>query len=226
MPVEVVIKEKEIAIYIDRERMAAWLQKEGPVPWDGDPNSTSDLDEKESIASEVEEENREGYKTGDGTKKDFPNPVDVPDRENGEEQENPVDGVNLFDEGPNGVGGTLQDDPKGKDKIKDLRDWLKRQKYNYKNFCLFLHGLKEVAGFALSEPVIGLTQKKEPSIFQLATRYHSYWMSAKDSIAKDYERFLLAQLADMGITIQMVKDELEGEEIDPKNLPKGIEVAT
>jgi hypothetical protein len=63
-------------------------------------------------------------------------------------------------------------------------------------------------------------------MFQLATRYYSYWLSAKDEIRDDYRTFLIAQLADLGVTIEMVKKEFDGEEIDPKNLPKGIEVVT
>jgi hypothetical protein len=106
--------------------------------------------------------------------------------------------------------------------MKAMKDWLKAEKFNYKNFCIYLYQLKEVAGFKLSTPLIGLTQKKEPSMFQLATRYYSYWLSSKDYVAKDYKDFLVQQLADMGITIQMVKDEFDGEEIDPKNLPKKI----
>jgi hypothetical protein len=82
-----------------------------------------------------------------------------------------------------------------------------------------------VAGFKLAKPLIGLTQKGEPTIFQLATRYHSYWKASHEQIAKEYKQFLLGQLNDMGITIQMVEKELDGEEIDPKNLPKGIEVS-
>ena len=233
MPVEVVVKEKEIAIYIDRERMAKWLK--GPVPWDGDGKTEQERlqEEVDKRAEELrKEDEKEGYKNEAGKKNDFPNPVEnkesddtsgahVADRDIGEEP----DSINLFDEGPNGVGGTLQDDAKGKVKVKELRDWLKAEKFNYKNFCVYLYQLKEVAGFKLSTPLIGLTTKKEPTIFQLATRFHSYWMSSKEYVAGDYKTFLLAQLADMGITIQMVKDEFDGEEIDPKNLPKGIEVS-
>ena len=237
MPVEVVVKEKEIAIYIDRERMARWLRQDGDVPWeDNEDTGSPEARERAAVDKRAEElrkedEEKQGYKTADGEKKDFPNPVDIPDQEKDEKQESvdtselPVDSVDLFDEGPNGIGGTLQDDAKGKEKIKDLRDWLKAEKFNYKNFCIYLYQLKEVAGFKLSTPLIGLTQKKEPTIFQLATRFHSYWLSARDYIAGDYKTFLISQLADMGITIQMVKDELDGVEIDPKNLPKGIEVS-
>ena len=234
VPIEVVIKDEEIAIYIDRKLFLGWLRDvpgaldgESPVPWDGDSK-----DEKESIASEVKDENAgsgsdkaesepQGFKTGDGTTKEFPNPVEKGDP-NGEEVD--PDAINLFDEGPNGIGGTLQEDGKAKEKMKAMRDWLKDEKFNYKNFCIYLYQLKEVAGFKLSTPLIGLTQKKEPSMFQLATRYYSFWLSAKDEIAGDYKTFLIAQLADMGSTIQMVKDEFDGEEIDPKNLPKALAV--
>jgi hypothetical protein len=210
MPVEVVVKDHEIAIYIDKEKMRRWLGVSGDnVPW------------------EAPTKEEQGYVTGDGTKKPFPAPVEgdepehIADRDIGEEP----DSVDLFEEGPNGIGGTLQDDAKGKEKIKELRDWLKKQKFNYRNFCTFLHQLKEVAGFKLAKPLIGLTQKGEPTIFQLATRYHSYWKASHEQIAKEYKQFLLGQLNDMGITIQMVEKELDGEEIDPKNLPKGIEVS-
>ena len=241
--IEVITKEHEIQIYIDREKFRRWLGvTSNEVPWEAptedDVKANADAvtgdstDDKGSSGSQTDASEPEGYKTGDGTTKEFPNPVE--DKKTGDTDGSHVadndidekrDGVDLFDSGPNGIGGTLQDDPKGKEKIKQLRDWLKERKYNYKNFCLFLHGLEEVGGFDLKAPVIGLTQKKEPTIFQLATRYHSYWMSAKDDIARDYETFLLAQLADMGISIQMVKDEFDGVEIDPKNLPKGVEVS-
>jgi hypothetical protein len=254
MPIEVVIKDEEIAIYIDRKRMLGWLRDvpgaldgESPIPWDGAKNPEELQAEVDKKAEELRilHEKHEGYKTGDGKTKEFPNPVDkcnghcdppcnqcvsveMPDP-NGEEADDapvPVPGsINLFEEGPTGMGGTLQDDAKGKEKMKALKDWLKAEKFNYKNFCIYLYQIKEVAGFKLSTPLIGLTQKKEPSMFQLAARFHSYWMASKDDIAKDYKTFLIAQLADMGITIQMVKDEFDGKEIDPKNLPKGIKVS-
>lgn len=217
-PVEVVVKDEEIAIYIDREAFRRWLGvTEDAVPWEkaDDPKDS------------------EGYKTADGTKKEFPNPA--PDRDIDQEggyetaSGHPIpdedDGINLFDEGPLGIGGSLQEDRKGSEKIKELRAWLKKNKFNYKNFCRYLDSLDEVGGFKLSQPPIGLTQKGEPTLFQLATRYHSYWKGSKDIVAKDYKRFLLLQLEDMGITVQMVEEQLDGEEIDPKNLPKGIEVS-
>jgi hypothetical protein len=229
--IEVIVKDHELQIYVNRKELADWLAGKGDVPWDGDPNSTDDLpgdstDDKQDGGSSTDasEPQGQGYRTADGEKKEFPNPTEAPDPEKPENPEK-VEGISLFDEGPNGIGGTLQDDAKGKEKIKALRDWLKAEKFNYKNFCVYLYQLKEVAGFKLSTPLIGLTQKKEPTIFQLATRFHSYWLSAKEDVARGYKSFLIDQLADMGITIQMVKDELDGEEIDPKNLPKGIEVS-
>jgi len=51
-------------------------------------------------------------------------------------------------------------------------------------------------------------------------------LSAKEEIRNDYRTFLIAQLEDLGIKIELVKEVLDGEEIDPKNLPKGLEVAT
>jgi hypothetical protein len=251
MPVEVVIKDEEIAIYIDRKRLLGWLRDvpgaldgESPIPWDGDNKDTGSLTDSSELQQHqidkkaeeirIEHEKNQGFKTGDGTTQEFPNPVDekvaaeepdgshVADRDIGEEP----DSIDLFGEGPNGIGGTLQDDPKAKDKMKAMKDWLKAEKFNYKNFCIYLYQLTAVAGFKLSVPLIGLTQKKEPSMFQLATRYYSYWLSAKDEIRDDYRTFLIAQLADLGVTIEMVKKEFDGEEIDPKNLPKGIEVVT
>jgi len=223
VPIEVVIKDEEIAIYIDRKMFLGWLRDvpgaldgESPIPWDGDST-----DDKKDSGSSTAASEPEGFKTGDGTTKEFPNPVEKGDP-NGEEVD--PDAINLFDEGPNGIGGTLQEDSKAKEKMKAMKDWLKAEKFNYKNFCIYLYQLKEVAGFKLSTPLIGLTQKGDPSMFQLATRFHSYWLSAKEYIAEDYKAFLIAQLADMGITIQMVKDEFDGEEIDPKNLPKALAV--
>jgi hypothetical protein len=247
MPIQVVIRDEEIAIYLDRKRFLGWLRDvpgaldgESPIPWDGDKKAEELQAEVDKKAEElrIEHEKNQGFKTGDGTTQEFPNPVEgkdvvkpdpngeeadgshVADRDIGEEP----DSINLFDEGPNGIGGTLQDDPKAKDKMKAMKDWLKAEKFNYKNFCVYLYQLTEVAGFKLFTPLIGLTQKKEPSMFQLATRFYSYWLSSKDYVAGDYKTFLVAQLADMGITIEMVKKEFDGEEIDPKNLPKGIEV--
>jgi hypothetical protein len=255
MPVEVVVKDEYIAIYIDRKRMLGWLRDvpgalefAPPVPWEGDStddkhtggSSTDksepqgvDQDKVDKLAEElrIEHEKQEGYKTGEGETKEFPNPVDSKDvvkpDPNGEEVPGSIDGISLFDEGPTGQSGTLQDAPKGKDKLKQMRDWMTEEKFNYRNFCLFLLGLKEVGGFKLGMPVIGVTKaKKEPTLLQLAFRYYSYWLSAKESIAIEYKQFLIDQLAEMGVTIKMVEDMLDGEEIDPKSLPKGIKVTT
>ncbi len=242
MPIEVVIKDEEIAIYIDRKRLLGWIRDvpgaldgESPVPWEGnDPDTGSpeererkaaasgdSTNDKEDSGSTTDASEPEGYKNAEGDKKEFPNPV-----ETGYTSEEPVDGINLFDEGPTGQKGTLQDAPKGKDKLKAMRDWMKEESFNYRNFCEFLLSLKEVAGFKLSTPVIGVTkQKKEPTLLQVAFRYYSYWLSAKDDIAKQYKDFLIGQLKDIGVTIKMVEEKLDGEEIDPRNLPKGIEVS-
>lgn len=213
MPVEVSVRDEYIAIYIDKKRLAGWLQgnADAPVPWEEGNNER-----------DKSEDNNQGYVTGDGTKKDFPNPVDKKEQVDNSE----VEGINLFDEGPTGQKGALQDAPNGKDKIKELRDWIKDRNFNYRNFCQFLFDMKEVAGFQLSTPLIGVTkQKKEPTLLQVAYRFYSYWLSAKEEIARQYKGYLLDQLEDMGITIQMVEKELDGKEIDPKNLPKGIEVS-
>jgi hypothetical protein len=269
VPIEVVIKDEEIAIYIDRKMFLGWLRDvpgaldgESPIPWDGDNKDTGSLTESSELQQHqidkkaeeirIEHEKNQGFKDSEGTTKEFPNPVEgkdvvkpdpngeevvtsgrgndthdtsgghVADRDIGEEP----DSINLFDEGPNGIGGTLQDDPKAKDKMKAMKDWLKAEKFNYKNFCVYLYQLETVAGFKLFTPLIGLTQKKEPSMFQLATRYYSYWLSAKDEIRNDYRSFLIEQLEDLGVKIELVKEVLDGEEIDPKNLPKGVKVAT
>jgi len=216
------IKVTENAIIIDRKALSDWLNKEGDVPWDGDPNSTSDLTdaEKKELDKEVH-----GYVTGSGEKKPFPNPAKGDEHVQDEDIGERPDSVNLFDVGPNGIGGTLQDAPKGADKIKDMRDWLKKQKFNYRNFCLFLHGITELGGWPLSEPLIGTTAKGEPSLFQVAARFHSYWMSSKDEVAKAYKKFLHGQLEDMGVKIELITDMFNGTEIDPKKLPKGIEVS-
>jgi len=228
VPIEVVIKDEEIAIYIDRKQFIGWLRDvpgafdgESPIPWDGDST-----DDKQTGGSSTDASEPEGYKAGDGETKEFPNPVNA-DANNDTSKNLPTSiGISLFDEGPTGQSGSLQDAPQGKDKLKQMRDWMKDEKFNYKNFCLFLLDLKGVAGFKLSTPVIGVTKaKKEPTLLQLAFRYYSYWLSAKESIAIEYKQFLVDQLADMGITIKMVEDVLDGEEIDPKNLPKGIEVS-
>lgn len=202
-----------IQISIDREKLRDWLNGEGDVPWDGDPNSPGG-------------EKDHGYRTADGEKKPFPNPAKGDEHVQDEDIGEKPDSVNLFDVGPNGVGGTLQDAPKGADKIKDMRDWLKKQKFNYRNFCLFLHGIDELGGWPLSVPLIGTTAKGEPSLFQVAARFHSYWMTSKDEIAKSYKVFLRSQLEDMGVKIELINDMFDGTEIDPKKLPKGIEVAT
>jgi hypothetical protein len=235
--IEVIVKDNELQIYINREKLASWLAGTSTAPWDGDPNSKDDVIENADAVTTVNqaevdkraeelriEQEKQGYKTEGGETKEFPNPVDRDGVVEGDINDKPV-GINLFDEGPTGQKGPLQDAPQGKDKLKQLRDWIKAEKFNYRNFCLFLHGITEVAGFKLSTPLIGVTQaKKEPTLLQVAFRFYSYWLSAKDEIAEDYKVFLLNQLNELGIKIKMVEEILEGEEIDPKNLPKGIKV--
>jgi hypothetical protein len=246
--IEVIVKDNELQIYVNREKLALWLAGKGDVPWEvnKDTGSPEERERKAELQQHqidkkaeeirIEHEKNQGFKDSEGTTKEFPNPVDskdveevdgshVNDRDIGEEP----DSIDLFEEGPNGIGGTLQDDPKAKDKMKAMKDWLKAEKFNYKNFCVYLYQLETVAGFKLSTPLIGLTQKKEPSMFQLATRYYSYWLSAKDEISNDYKNFLIKQLQDLGITIADAKGNVlavfdGSEEIDPKNLPKGVEV--
>jgi hypothetical protein len=227
--IEVIVKDHELQIYVNRKELAEWLAGKGGVPWDGDPNSTDDLpgdstDDKQDSGSSTDasEPEGQGYRTADGTQKEFPNPADVPSQEKDPKQENginqlPSDGVNLFDEGPTGQKGTLQDAP---------RDWMKKNKFNYRNFCQFLYDMKEVGGFKLSTPLIGVTKSsKEPTLLQVAYRFYSFWKAGHEDIGRQYKRYLLKQLEDMGVKIELVKDALEGEEIDPKKLPKGFEVS-
>jgi hypothetical protein len=238
--IEVVVKDNELQIYINREKLASWLAGTSTAPWDGDPNSEGDSTtaknqaEVDKLAEKlrIEHENQ-GYKTEGGETKDFPNPVVPPAGTDstgptiagGDIEADVPDGINLFDEGPTGQSGELQNAPQGKDLLKKLRTWMQAEKFNYRNFCLFLHGIKEVAGFKLSTPLIGVTQqKKEPTLLKVAFRFYSYWLSAKDEIASEYKAFLLAQLDELGVKIKLVEDILEGEEIDPRNLPKGIKV--
>jgi hypothetical protein len=133
-------------------------------------------------------------------------------------------GVDLFEE-KNGIGGVLQDAQKGSDKIQEMRKWIKDNKFSYANFCLYLHELKEIAGWPLKKPLIGKTQKGDPSLFQVATRYYSFWKSQQEQVAKDYKVFLRGQVEAMGFTIEQAAETLDGEVIDPSELPKGTEVS-
>jgi hypothetical protein len=133
-------------------------------------------------------------------------------------------GVDLFEE-KNDIGGALQDAPNGSKKIQEMKTWMKDNNFSYRNFCLFLFELKEIAGWPLSKPLIGLTQKKEPSLFQVATRYYSFWKSQQNVVADDYKEFLREQVKALGFTIESACEILDGEVIDPSELPKGTEVA-
>jgi hypothetical protein len=86
--IEVIVKDHELQIYVNRKALAEWLAGKGDVPWDGDPNSTDDLpgdstDDKQSSGSSTDasEPEGQGYRTADGTQKEFPNPADVPSQE-------------------------------------------------------------------------------------------------------------------------------------------------
>jgi hypothetical protein len=133
-------------------------------------------------------------------------------------------GVDLFEE-KNDIGGALQDAPNGSKKIQEMKTWMKDNNFSYRNFCLFLFELKEIAGWPLSKPLIGLTQKKEPSLFQVATRYYSFWKSQQSVVADDYKEFLREQVKDLGFTIESACEILDGQVIDPSELPKGTEVS-
>ena len=213
--IEVKVTDTEIAIYLDKKKFRDWLignDREQPVPW-------------EEGNEEEQEKKRLGYKDKDGNHHDFPSPAkgDYPEEEPDGDPVDKPETVDLFGEGPTGQSGTLEEASGGKEMVKEFRDWLKKEKFNYRNFCLFLHQLDEVAGFKLSCPPIGVTPaKKEPTLLKLALRYYSYWKSAKDQIAKEYKRFLINQLEEIGVKIELVKDIFDGEEIDPKNLPENI----
>jgi hypothetical protein len=134
------------------------------------------------------------------------------------------EGVDLFEE-KNDIGGALQDAPNGSKKIQEMKSWMKDNNFSYRNFCLYLFELKQIAGWPLSKPLIGLTQKKEPSLFQVATRYYSFWKSQQLVVANEYKEFLLGQVEAMGFTIETACEILDGEVIDPSELPKGTEVS-
>jgi hypothetical protein len=133
-------------------------------------------------------------------------------------------GVDLF-ETKNGIGGALQDANGGSAKIQEMKKWMKDNKFSYRNFCLYLIELKEIAGWPLSKPLIGLTQKGEPTLFQVATRYYSFWKSQQAAVAMDYKQFLRGQVEAMGFTIEQAAEVLDGEVIDPSELPDGTEVS-
>ena len=159
---------------------------------------------------------------------DIPEPDPAPPTQSSDEAAqgglDPVQGVDLFEE-KQGIGGFLQDANGGKDKLAEMRSWFKANKFNYKNFCKYLLDLKEIAGWKLSKPLIGTTQKGEPSLLYVATRYYSFWKSQQNLVAKEYKDYVLAQLNNLGYTVASALEIFEGsEEIDPASLPKGTEV--
>jgi hypothetical protein len=133
-------------------------------------------------------------------------------------------GVDLF-ETKNGIGGVLQDADGGSKKLQEMKKWMSDNKFSYRNFCLYLSKITEIAGWNLSKPLIGTTQKGEPSLFQVATRYYSYWKSQQPAVAKEYKSFLRDQVQELGFTIEQAAEVLDGEIIDPAELPKGTEVS-
>jgi hypothetical protein len=132
--------------------------------------------------------------------------------------------VDLF-ESKDGIGGTLQDAPDGRKKIDEVMKWLKDNKFSYANFCTYLASLTEVGGWPMAKPIIGNKSDGKPSLFYLAYRYYSFWKSQSDSISKEYKKFLYNQVRDMGYTVEAAAKILEGEVIDPSELPKGTEVS-
>jgi len=163
-----------------------------------------------------------------GTSEDVPTKKE---NESKEEDKNdtkaaPVDGIDLFEfkeVGGNKIGGALED-LKGRNEITEMMNWLKDNKFNYRNFCRYLFSIDSLAGHPLSCPLIGTTQKGDPSLYKLATRYYHWWKSNKAVVAKAYNEFLTEQLAAMDVAIETVKEVMGGEEIDPDNLPKGIKL--
>jgi hypothetical protein len=199
--INVTVDDGGITIHIDRQMLFEWVTGEAKRVADINTsqerveNSGSDKPE-----SEPQTEVATGYETS------------------------ALDAVDLF-EPKGGIGGTLQDAPDGRKKIDEIRAWLKKQKFSYKNFCLYLSSLTEVGGWPMAKPVIGNKQDGEPSVFYLAFRYYSYWKSQQETIAKEYKQFLFNQVREMGYTIEKAAEILEGEIIDPAELPKGTEVS-
>jgi hypothetical protein len=193
------IKVTEKSIIIDREALFEWVTGETQRVKEADSSGTETASEVTGIFS--------------------PEPKSEP--------ETSVDvgqGVDLFEE-KNDIGGVLQDAENGSKKMQEMKKWMTDNKFSYRNFCLYLHELKEIAGWKLSKPLIGTTQKGEPSLFKVATRYYSFWKSQQGEVAKDYKQFLYGQVEEMGFTIEQAAEILDGEVIDPSELPKGTEVS-
>jgi len=133
-----------------------------------------------------------------------------------------VGGIDLFDPVTKGdvtVGGSLQDEkPDGRKKIDEIRAWLRKNKFNYKNFCRYLYSLTELAGHSLSAPLIGQTAQGDPTLFKVAARYYTYWKGSQAVVEKEYKQFVLDQLEKLGYTVEMVKEEFDGVEVDPETL--------
>jgi hypothetical protein len=201
------IKVTETSIIIDRKALFDWVTGE-------------DLRVKESEITPVE-----GLELPSGSVEHKSEPQSVEQSTN--EPETSVDvgkGVDLFEE-KNDIGGALQDAEHGSKKMQEMKKWMTDNKFSYRNFCLYLYKLEEIAGWRLKKPLIGTTQKGEPSLFKVATRYYSFWKSQQGEVAKDYQRFLLTQVEKIGYTIEQAAEILDGEIIDPSELPKGTEVS-
>ncbi len=169
------------------------------------------------------EAKRLGYKTGDGSLKDFPNDAGTGSEETGSEPEPgsestgepqfSPDGADMFEE-RGGKGGKITNP-----QAKELTVWLKENKFSVLNFSVFLKTRTELAGHKLSGPPIKSKADGTPSIFQVAQRWFYYWKSAHEEIAKDYKSFVLAQLAAKGYAVEMALEVFEGsEEVDPNTL--------
>jgi hypothetical protein len=200
--IQVTVDDGGITIHIDRQMLFEWVTGEKQRVKEADSSGTetaSELKVVEQMPQVVAP--REPVDAGDVSK-----------------------GVDLFEE-KNDIGGVLQDAEHGSKKMQEMKKWMTDNKFSYRNFCLYLHELKEIAGWKLSKPLIGTTQKGEPSLFKVATRYYSFWKSQQGEVAKDYQRFLLTQVEELGFTIEAAAEILDGEVIDPSELPKGTEVS-
>lgn len=193
------IKVTEKAIIIDRKALAEWLKDE--VPWEaGEP----------------------GYKTSDGKTKEFPTdhgsspePVSEPqtDATSTGEPLSP-DGLDIFASDGDKKGGVLTNK-----QAKELSKWLKDNKFSTVNFARYLHSLTNLAGHPLTSPPINCKADGTPSIFQVASRWFTYWKASHQMIAKDYKAFVLTQLGELGYTVELALETFEGSvEVDPVTL--------
>jgi hypothetical protein len=204
------IKVTETSIIIDRKALFDWVTGEDQRVKEADASGTE-------TASDLKD-------TGSLTDASEPQSSSV---EHKSEPETSVDvgkGVDLFED-KHGIGGALQDAEGGSKKMQEMKKWMTDNKFSYRNFCLYLYKLEMIGGWKLKKPLIGTTQKGEPSLFKVATRYYSFWKSQQGEVAQDYKQFLRGQVEGIGFTIEQAAEILDGEVIDPSELPKGTEVS-